>query len=228
MEDLRLEEVEDLLEELEEEQGAIEEPPPKLEERKQELQQERGEVELSPRVEELLSLLQSSDRYYTQKNAAQELGKLETSSPRIVQALIAAIDSDAHPSVRRAAIRALRAPVHQQFLSRRHPRSSSFLAETIRGWEWFLVYPFVLIAATVLAVTVTNVWTVVGAAVVWISGWVLGNNILRQKGHEAVLPFWNDADDWTAGCQLSLGFFGLALFAGPVVFLVAMLRRPQQ
>ena len=96
MEELRPEDLEGLVQELNEEHDVQESPPQK--------------------VEELLRVLQSGNPYLARWNAAEQLGKLDTSSPRIVQALIVARKSDTHRVVRDAAARALRAPVHLQCL----------------------------------------------------------------------------------------------------------------
>ena len=78
--------------------------PQDIEELLQELDEEYGTRESIPHeVEELFRVLQAGDLYLARRNAAEELGNVRTSSPRIVRALIAAYDSDSYPEVRRAA-----------------------------------------------------------------------------------------------------------------------------
>jgi hypothetical protein len=95
-----------------------------LQDTEQPLQQLEGEYStedsLPPQVEELLHVLQSDGLYSARRDAAEQLGKVETSSPRIVRALIAAYESDSYAAVNRAAAQSLRSPVHQACL-RRHP-----------------------------------------------------------------------------------------------------------
>ena len=91
--------------------------PEELEELVQELQEESEEEEaLSPEVEELLRDLQPSSLYLIRQRAAERLGELSESSPRIVQSLISARAFDSSPGVREAAEKSLRAPVHQEIL----------------------------------------------------------------------------------------------------------------
>jgi hypothetical protein len=92
--------IQELLDELEEEYGAPEPPPPD--------------------VEELLRELLSGSDAHARREAAEQLGKLDASNPRIVQALIVARKSDTHTIVRDAAARALRAPAHQECMQE-HP-----------------------------------------------------------------------------------------------------------
>jgi hypothetical protein len=96
MEELQPEDIGELLQELEEEYGAQE--------------------SLPEEVEELLHVLQSSSAALDRRDAAEQLGNLETSSPRIVRGLIAAYGSDPYSMVNRAAAKSLRAPVHQEYL----------------------------------------------------------------------------------------------------------------
>ena len=96
-------------------------PPEELEELVQDLEEKsHTEQSLSSEVEELLRTLQSDGPYLDRRSAALELGNLDTSDPRILQALAVAQASDPHPDVRRAAAGSLRAPVHQEYL-RQHP-----------------------------------------------------------------------------------------------------------
>ena len=91
--------------------------PDELEELVQELESESGEEEtLSPEVEELLRDLQSGSSALDRMDAAQQLGEVGTSNPRIVRGLIAVYESDSYSMVSRAAAKALRAPVHQECL----------------------------------------------------------------------------------------------------------------
>ena len=83
----------------------------------QELEGESDEEESqSPEVENLLRDLQPSRLWLARLKAAEDLGELSESSPRIVQSLVTAGESDSLPSVREAAVASLRAPVHQEIL----------------------------------------------------------------------------------------------------------------
>jgi hypothetical protein len=95
--------------------------PQELEELVQGLEWESGEEEemLSSDVEELLRSLQAGSAG-TRLEAAHQLGDLSSSNPRIVQALIAAQESDSNSTVRWYAADAVRAPVHQRILEQ-HP-----------------------------------------------------------------------------------------------------------
>jgi hypothetical protein len=93
--------IQEMLEELEEEQQSSQEP-------------------LSPDVEERLHMLQHGSLSLARRAAAEVLGKLDTSSPRIVQALVEAGEHDGDHQVRMAAAEALCAPVHQSVLEQ-HP-----------------------------------------------------------------------------------------------------------
>lgn len=100
-------------------------PPEELEDLVQDVEEEsHTEESLPPEVEELLRTLRSGGPYLDRRSAALELGNLDTSSPRILQALAVAQASDPHPDVRRAAAGSLRAPVHQETL-RRHPDAAT-------------------------------------------------------------------------------------------------------
>jgi len=95
--------------------------PEELEELVQELEREPEEEEaLSPEVDALLPVLQSGAHYLAREAAADLLGNVETSSTRIVRALTEALETDPHPEVRATAAESLRASVHQQYL-RHHP-----------------------------------------------------------------------------------------------------------
>jgi hypothetical protein len=95
--------------------------PDNLEELMQELAEEYGAPEpLPPEVEKLLRRLGRWSPDPTRREAAEQLGKLATSSPRIVQALVRAREHDGDHQVRMAAAEALRAPVHQAVLQE-HP-----------------------------------------------------------------------------------------------------------
>jgi tetratricopeptide (TPR) repeat protein len=81
------------------------------------LEQEYGtEESLPPEVEELLHVLQSDGQYTARRDAAEKLGRVDTSSARVVRALVAAYESDPYAAVNRAAAESLRAPVHQTYL----------------------------------------------------------------------------------------------------------------
>ena len=96
MEELRPEEMEELLQEL------------------------RGEYDqegaLSPEVEQLLRDLQPARRFTSRLRAARQLGEVSSSSRQIVQALATVAESDASDEVRAVAAESLRAPVHHEFL----------------------------------------------------------------------------------------------------------------
>jgi hypothetical protein len=99
VEELKPQDIEDLLQELEEEDSTQESPPPE--------------------VEETLRVLQSGTLYLGRRDAAEQLGRVGTSSPRIIRVLRAAQESDPHPEVRRTAAKSLRGPVHEEYLGQR-------------------------------------------------------------------------------------------------------------
>ena len=75
------------------------------------------EQPLSLDVEKLLQELQPDQPFNVVRiKAAKELGRLNTSNLRVVNALIAAIESDPVHLVREAAKESLQAPVHQEIL----------------------------------------------------------------------------------------------------------------
>ena len=100
MEELRPEDLEELVDELEEEWDA--------------------DGSLPQEVENLLQDLQRPDLGTARLNAAMNLGKLGRSHVRIVQALMAVAESDSILEVREAARESLGAPVHQEILQE-HP-----------------------------------------------------------------------------------------------------------
>jgi HEAT repeat protein len=105
--------------------------PEELEELVQELEGESsGEEPLQPEVEEILHVLQSGSPYLARQDAAEQLGRIRGSSPRIVQALNAAQESDPYMEVRRAAAKALRAPVHQEYLRSQYQEHPDLMAAT--------------------------------------------------------------------------------------------------
>jgi hypothetical protein len=109
--------------------------PEELEELVQELEEEGAEEErLTPEVEELLQDLQSDSHYFDGEAAAEKLGKLDASNPRIVQALIVARKSGSHTVVRDAAAKALRAPVHQAVLQE-HPQVIQSAERIVRDMQ---------------------------------------------------------------------------------------------
>lgn len=67
-------------------------------------------------LDKLLQDLSDSSSEWTRRNAARELGGLPVSNVAIVQALAAAVATDSDPQVRSAAVLALQAPVHQEFI----------------------------------------------------------------------------------------------------------------
>ncbi len=93
--------------------------PQDLEDLSQELEDSTQES-VPPEVEELLDILQSGTLYLARQDAAEQLGKVGTSSTRIVRALIAAYESDSFAGVSEAAAESLRAPVHQAYMEQ-HP-----------------------------------------------------------------------------------------------------------
>ena len=80
------------------------------------------EQSLSPDVEKLLQDLRAEQTLFNSVRigAAKRLGRLSVSDLRVVNALIAAMESDPTPAVRREAAQALRAPAHQEILQQ-HP-----------------------------------------------------------------------------------------------------------
>lgn len=105
--------------------------PEELEELVQELEEESDEEEgLSPEVEELLRALQLAGADVHRYHAAHGLGNVKESSPRILRALAVAQKVDRHGDIRRAAARSLRAPVHQEYL-RQHPEVEQSLEQAL-------------------------------------------------------------------------------------------------
>ena len=105
--------------------------PEDLEDLVRELEGESDEEEaLSPEVEGLLRRLGPWSPEQTRRDAAAQLGRVGTSSLRIVQALITACES---PSdlVSRAAAKSLRAPVHQEYLQQ-HPELTAAAESTLQ------------------------------------------------------------------------------------------------
>ncbi len=91
--------------------------PEELEELVQELQEESEEEEtLSPEVEQLLRELQPARRFTSRLRAARQLGEVSSSSRQIVQTLVSVAETDASDEVRTVAAESLRAPVHQEYL----------------------------------------------------------------------------------------------------------------
>jgi hypothetical protein len=72
---------------------------------------------LAPETEQLLQNLQPEQDFNAARAAAaRRLGQLETSDLRVVEALIAAFESDPAPTVRKEAAGSLQAPAHQAVL----------------------------------------------------------------------------------------------------------------
>ena len=87
----------------------------------EELEQEYGAPEpLLPEVEQLLRDLRASNPVSTRQRAIEQLFRLDTSHPRILQTLIGLKEIDESLFIRTLAGRALQAPAHQELL-RRHP-----------------------------------------------------------------------------------------------------------
>jgi HEAT repeat protein len=99
MEELRPEDIEELLQELEGASSTQESHPPD--------------------VEELLHVLQSGSLGLARRDAAEQLGNVGTIGPRIARALMTACESDPDLEVRRAAAQLLRGPVHPVYLGQR-------------------------------------------------------------------------------------------------------------
>ena len=163
MEELQPQDLEDLLQELEEEEAAQE--------------------SLPREVEELLHVLLSGSRHLDRRDAAERLGSVETSSPRIVRALRAACDSDRYPEVRKAAAKSLRASVHQEHLQRdlglainaKVAEVMSFLPTgNLRYWLLASLYAPGLIGVTYLAFVVEGNWRLWVAGMMWLIGGCLG------------------------------------------------------
>ena len=91
--------------------------PEELEQLVQELQGESQEEEaLSPEVERLLRDLQPARLFTSRLRAARQLGGLDSSSRQIVQALATVAEMDDSDEVRAMAAQSLRAPVHHEYL----------------------------------------------------------------------------------------------------------------
>jgi hypothetical protein len=91
--------------------------PEELEELVQELQEESEEEEtLSPEVEQLLRDLQPARRFTARLRAARQLGGLGSSSRQIVHALATVAEIDDSEEVRAVAAESLCARVHQEYL----------------------------------------------------------------------------------------------------------------
>lgn len=103
--------VKDLLEELEDEYGA-EEP-------------------LTSEAEHLLDELRPGSFFSNRKRAAEQLGRLGSSHPRILAALIELSESDKSYYVRKLAAEAVEAPVHQELL-RRYPNLREVTERALR------------------------------------------------------------------------------------------------
>ncbi len=94
-----------------------EQSPEDIEELLDELEKEYDtKAALPPEVENLLQNLQPRNRYASRRRAAEQLGKLSESNLRIVQSLVAAGESDAGGAIKRAVLKSLRAPAHQEVL----------------------------------------------------------------------------------------------------------------
>lgn len=98
MDELRPQDIEDVLRELEGEDGT-EEP-------------------LPPEVEQLLQALQPPNLYVARQRAAKQLGTVGWSSWQVVHDLLVVGETDPSAEVRGMAVESLRAPVHQAVLQR--------------------------------------------------------------------------------------------------------------
>jgi hypothetical protein len=93
--------------------------PQELEELVQELERENGaEESLAPEVEALLQDLEPTRRYSLRRRAATQLGDVSRSSHQVVQALVTVAETDSATAVRAAAANSLRSPAHQAVLQR--------------------------------------------------------------------------------------------------------------
>jgi hypothetical protein len=91
-----------------------------LEELVQDLEGDAGEELLPPEVDELLQNLKPGPRPMLRIRAAEQLGEITRSSPRVVQALVTAAETDSVARVRSTAAESLRARVHLRCLQQ-HP-----------------------------------------------------------------------------------------------------------
>lgn len=187
---------------------------------------------LRPDVEELLQVLQFGDLYLARQDAAEQLGSIETSSPRIVQALLYSSESDPHPEVRRAAAESLRSPVHQEYLQRdpylairtKAAEATSFLpAGSLRYWLLGTIYAPFLVGATYVAFAIEGKWVLWAVGAVWLIGGCFGLYVLNQKGQRAVLEKLLAKLE---GPELG-GLFLLAA-VGPFLLLAALLMRTRE
>lgn len=207
--------------------------PRELEDLVQELEGEAGALESLPQeVEDLLRVLQSSNLHSARQDAAEQLGNVGTSSDRIVRALIAACDFDRYPEVRRAAAKSLRASVHQEYLQRelglainaKVAEVMSFLPTgNLRYWLLASLYAPGLIGVTYLAFVVEGNWRLWVAGIVWLIGGCLGLYVLKKKGHGALIEKHLPKLEGPDGS----GLFLLAV-VGPILLLVALLARTQE
>ena len=211
MEELRPEELEELVQELEGQPIA-------------------GESSV-PEVEKLLRDLRAGS-LDTRLEAAHQLGASGTRGARIVRALLAASESDPHVEVRRAAARSLQAPVHQQYLQRQvsldmHVKIAAALsvlpAGNPRYWLLASAYAPFLVAATSLLFVVEGNWRFWVAGAVWLVGGGIGLYVLNKKGHRALV---DKHSSWLEGPDGS-GLFLLAV-VGLFLLLAALLMRAQE
>lgn len=100
MEELEPQELEDLVQEMEEEDGA--------------------EESLPSEVKVLVQDLQPIRRYSFRRRAAEQLGNISRSSLQVVKALVKVAENDSSAAIRATAVASLRAPVHQALLQQ-HP-----------------------------------------------------------------------------------------------------------
>ena len=106
--------------------------PHELEELVHELGGENGAREsLPPDVEHFLRRLETGRRPIDQRDAAVRLGRVGSSSPRIVRALCAACESPSY-SLSIAAAESLGAPVHQEYLHQ-HPDLMEEVGRALRA-----------------------------------------------------------------------------------------------
>lgn len=145
--------------------------------------------------------------------------------------MIAALESDSIPEVRRAATKSLRAAVHQEYLQRDlglaiHAKVAevmSFLPPgNRRYWLLACLYAPILIGVTYLLFAVEGTWRLWAAGIVWFVGGGFGMYILIQKGYGAVLEeLLAKLERWD---ELALVVLAAV---GPAVLLAALLAEPR-
>lgn len=99
-----------------------------------ELEDEYGAEEaLAPEVEKLLEDLHPENLFAVRQRAVEQLGRLETSHPRILRALITFKEFDDSQMIRILAAEALQAPAHQELLHRQPGLAERIVADMAPG-----------------------------------------------------------------------------------------------